>query len=213
MDTCLVSVDTFDRFAERYAQKYFALNTYDIYYKQFCFQLSRKGATVLDVACGPGSVSAFLVRERPDLHVLGIDLAPSMIRLAQTHVPAANFMVHDCRQLPGLGRLFDGIAYAFGLNYLNEADAQQFFESLPNVLSPNGVLYLSAMSGPTEQSGLEISSSGDKIYVYYRSIKEIEKFVQNAGLSIVFLEEIASPAYASKATIDVVLIARRVDFL
>ena len=212
MDTCQVSVDTFDRFAERYAQKYLALDTYDVYYRQFCLHVSRQGATVLDVACGPGNVSAFLVRERPDLHVLGIDLAPSMIRLAKTQVPAANFLVHDCRHLVELGRVFDGIAYAFGLNYLNKEDAQHFFESLSKVLAPNGVLYLSTMSGPTEQSGLETSSSGDKIYVYYRPKNEIEQLVQSAGLAIEFLEEIASPANASKATIDVVLVARRVGF-
>jgi ubiquinone/menaquinone biosynthesis C-methylase UbiE len=165
---------------------------------------------VLDVACGPGNVSAYLVRERPDLQVLGIDLAPSMVRLAQTHVPSASFLVHDCRHLADLDRVFDGIAYAFGLNYLNKEDAEQFFESLSKVLAPNGVLYLSTMSGPTEHSGLETSSSGDQIYVYYRPKQEIEQLVQRAGLELVFLDEIASPANASKPTIDVVLVARRV---
>ena len=210
MDTCQISVNTFDRFAERYAQKYLALDTYDDYYRQFCLHVSRQGANVLDVACGPGNVSAYLVRERPDLQVLGIDLAPSMVRLAQTHVLSASFLVHDCRHLADLGRVFDGIAYAFGLNYLNKEDAEQFFESLSKVLAPNGVLYLSTMSGPAEHSGLETSSSGDQIYVYYRPKQEIEQLVQRAGLELVFLDEIASPANASKPTIDVVLVARRV---
>jgi ubiquinone/menaquinone biosynthesis C-methylase UbiE len=210
MDTCQISVNTFDRFAERYAQKYLALDTYDDYYRQFCLHVSRQGATVLDVACGPGNVSAYLARERPDLQVLGIDLAPSMVRLAQTHVPSASFLVHDCRHLADLDRVFDGIAYAFGLNYLNKEDAEQFFESLSKVLAPNGVLYLSTMSGPTEHSGLETSSSGDQIYVYYRPKQEIEQLVQRAGLELVFLDEIDSPANASKPTIDVVLVARRV---
>ena len=210
MDTCQVSVNTFDRLAETYAQKYLALDTYDTYYRQFCLHVARQGATVLDVACGPGNVSAFLVRERPDLQVLGIDLAPNMVRLAQTHVPSASFLVHDCRHLADLGRVFDGIAYAFGLNYLNQEDAEQFFESLSKVLAPNGALYLSTMSGPTEHSGLQTSSSGDQIYVHYRPRQEIERLVQSAGLELVFLDEIASPANASKPTIDVVLVARRV---
>jgi ubiquinone/menaquinone biosynthesis C-methylase UbiE len=63
MDTCKLSVETFDRLAERYAQKYLALDTYDVYYRQFCSHVSRQGATVLDLACGPGNVSAFLARE------------------------------------------------------------------------------------------------------------------------------------------------------
>jgi ubiquinone/menaquinone biosynthesis C-methylase UbiE len=210
VDTCQISVNTFDRLAERYAQKYLALDTYDAHYLQFCAHVVRQGATVLDVACGPGNVSAFLVRERPDLQVLGIDLAPSMVRLAQAHVPSASFMVHDCRHLADLDRVFDGIAYAFGLNYLSQEDAEQFFASLSKVLAPNGALYLSAMSGPTEQSGLQTSSSGDQIYVYYRPRQEIVRLVQGAGLEVVFLDEIASPANASKPTIDVVLVALRV---
>ena len=208
MDTCQFSVNTFDRLAETYAGKYRALDTYDAYYRQFCSHLPRQGATVLDVACGPGNVSAFLVRARPDLQVLGIDLAPNMVRLAQAHVPSASFLVHDCRHLVDLGRVFDGIAYAFGLNYLNLEDAEQFFRSLGKVLAPNGVLYLSAMLGPRERSGLQTSSSGDQIYVYYRPRQEIEQFVHSAGLEIVFTDEIASPANASKPTTDVVLIAQ-----
>lgn len=213
MDTCQVSVNTFDRLAETYARKYLALDAYDAYYRQFCSHVARQGATVLDVACGPGNVSAFLVRERPDLQVLGIDLAPNMVRLAQTHVPSASFLVHDCRHLPDLGRVFDGIAYAFGLNYLNQEEAEQFFESLGKVLAPNGALYLSTMSGPREQSGLQTSSSGDQIYVYYRPRREIEQLVQSAGLELVFSDEIASPASASNSTIDVVLVAQRTHAL
>lgn len=209
MDTCQVSVNTFDRLAETYAGKYLALDTYDAYYREFCSHVPRQGASVLDVACGPGNVSAFLVRERPDLQVLGIDLAPNMVRLAQTHVPSARFLVHDCRHLADLGRVFDGIAYAFGLNYLNQDEAEQFFESLGKVLAPNGALYLSAMSGPRERSGLQTSSSGDQVHVYYRPRQEIERLVQSAGLELVFLDEIASPANASNPTVDVVLVAQR----
>jgi len=133
-----------------------------------------------------------------------------MVRLAQTHVPSASFLVHDCRHLADLGRVFDGIAYAFGLSYLNQEDAEQFFESLSKVLAPNGALYLSTMSGPTEHSGHQTSSSGDQIYVYYRPRQEIERLVQSASLELVFLDEIASPANASEPTIDVVLVALRV---
>ncbi|TCV85841.1 class I SAM-dependent methyltransferase [Sulfurirhabdus autotrophica] len=210
MDTCQVSVNTFDRLAETYAQKYLALNTYDTYYREFCSHVPRHGATVLDVACGPGNVSAFLMRERPDLQVLGIDLSPNMVQLAQNHVSTASFLVQDCRQLVELGRVFDGIAYAFGLNYLNQEDAEQFFRSLSKILAPNGVLYLSAMLGPRERPGLQTSSSGDQIYVHYRSRQEIEHLVQSARLEIVFSEEIGSPANASKPIIDMVLVARRI---
>jgi hypothetical protein len=46
--------------------------------------------------------------------------------------------------------------------------------------------------------------------VYYRTKEEIKQLLQSAGLVIEFLEEVVSPANASKATIDLVLVARRV---
>ena len=210
MDTCRESVSTFDRSAETYAGKYFALDLYDAYYREFCSHVARHGAAVLDVACGPGNVSAFLARERPDLQVLGIDLAPNMVRLARTHVPSATFLVHDCRSLSDLGRVFDGIAYAFGLNYLGEDDAARFFGSLGTVLTPDGVLYLSAMLGPTERSGLQTTSSGEQVHVYYRPRQAVEQLIQGTGLEIVLADELASPASASEPTTDVVSIARRI---
>lgn len=210
MDTCRDSVSTFDRSAETYARKYLALDLYDAYYREFCSRVARHGATVLDAACGPGNVSAFLARERPDLQVLGIDLAPNMVRLAQAHVPSACFLVHDCRSLSDLGRVFDGVAYAFGLNYLSEDDAARFFGSLGTVLAPDGVLYLSAMLGPTERSGRRTASSGDQVHVYYRPRRAVEQLIQGAGLEIVFSDEMASPANASEPTTDVVLMARRI---
>jgi hypothetical protein len=108
------------------------------------------------------------------------------------------------------GRIFDGIAYAFGLNYLSQDDAEQFFGSLGKVMASGGVLYLSAMLGSRERSGLQSSSSGEHVYVYYRTRQEIEQLLQSAGLEIVFSEELASPPNAPMATTDLVLIAQRV---
>ncbi|PRC91843.1 class I SAM-dependent methyltransferase [Solimicrobium silvestre] len=210
MDNCQISVNTFNTLADNYAQKYFALSTYDGCYRIFCSQLSKKGGSVLDVACGPGNVANFLVRERPDLEVTGIDLAPRMIQLAKTLVPTANFLAHDCRHLSTLSRVYDGIVYAFGLNYLNQQDTEQVFDSIPNVLALNGTFYLSVMLGSAEQSGIQTSSSGNQVYIYYRPRQEIERLVRNAGLELIYLEEFSSPSNAPTATIDLVLIARRI---
>ena len=47
------------------------------------------GKRVLDLACGPGTLSYGLARAvSPDGDVVGIDLAPGMIELAQRNAPA-----------------------------------------------------------------------------------------------------------------------------
>lgn len=71
------------------------------------------GSRVLDLGCGTGLPSA---RQLVDSghRVVGIDLSPSMIRLARQNVPDADFHRLDIADLRG-GRLggtgsFDGIA-------------------------------------------------------------------------------------------------------
>ena len=213
---CELSVATFDKLAERYTEKYFSLDVYDDYLKRFCGHLDKPGMQVLDIACGPGNVSAFLLRERPDLHITGVDLAPGMIKQARQKVPQAQsqvqsqiqFIVEDCRHLERLGKTFDAATYAFGLSYLTDSDADQFFASLGAVLRPSAPFYLSTMTGPRSLSGLDTSSSGDQIYIEYRPWQDVVAMVEDAGFGVVFHELVASPANASKQTQDLVLIAK-----
>jgi SAM-dependent methyltransferase len=207
-DPCQVSVDTFDRLAGNYARKYLGLDLYDAHYRRFAARLRHSG-TVLDLACGPGNVSAFLARERPDLQLQGIDLAPAMVALAQAHVPSARFQVHDCRRLAELGQRFDGIAYAFGLNYIDDGAAQALFAALPDALADGGVLFLSTMLGDPAQSGVLASAQGDRIHLHYRGRDTVEAWVRSAGLHVVHAETIDSPANAAKQTTDLVLVAER----
>lgn len=207
---CELSVATFDKLAERYTEKYFDLPTYDGYLKQFCAHLTQPHMQVLDIACGPGNVSAVMLRERPDLQITGIDLAPGMIRQAQHKVPQAQFLVEDCRHLERLGKTFDAAAYAFGLSYLTDDDASQFFTSLKVALKPAAPLYLSTMTGLRSQSGLESSSSGDQVFIQYRPWQEVMEMVEKAGFDVLFHELVASPANASKPTQDLVLIAKAI---
>src|SRR3954470_593263 len=106
MDHCAISASAFDHLSERYRDKYVGLTLYDDSYRQFCACLKPGRARVLDAACGPGNGSRYLMAQRPDLDLLGIDLAPRMVALAQEAVPLANFAVHDCRRLADLQRRF-----------------------------------------------------------------------------------------------------------
>ena len=208
-DFCMVSVATFDRLAARYAEKYFHLDMYDRYLERFVKRIESQGASVLDVACGPGNVSAYLARVRPDLKLIGIDLAEGMIKQARLRVPSAEFLVKDCRHIGELERVFDASAFAFGLSYLTDDDANRFFTSLNAILADSAMLYLSTITGEPSWSGFEASSSGDRVYLTYRSIDDVITMVEHAGYRIDFMEVIASPATASKPTQDLILIAQR----
>jgi SAM-dependent methyltransferase len=208
-DHCLMSVATFSRLADRYAEKYFHLNLYDPYLERFVKRIEPPNARVLDVACGPGNVSAYLAKVRPDLKLVGIDLAEGMIKQAKLRVPSAEFLVQDCRHISEFGHAFDAAAFAFGLSYLTDDDAARFFTSLNATLTDAALLYLSTITGLPGESGFEASSSGDRVYLHYRSVGDVLSLVDRAGYSVDFTEVIASPANASKSTQDFILIAQR----
>lgn len=207
-DVCKVSVDTFDRLAARYAAKYFDLDVYDRFLGQFAERIGQ-GGSVIDVACGPGNVCAYLAKTRPDLELVGVDLAAQMIEQARTRVPAAAFFVKDCRDIGEFDRTFDACAFAFGLSYLTDADAAGFFASLNAIVTRSATLYLSTITGDASWSGFESSDSGDRVYLVYRSVKDVVSMVERAGYQVDLNETIGSPAEAPKQTRDLILIARR----
>jgi SAM-dependent methyltransferase len=202
-------VATFDRLAERYAEKYFHLDLYDRYLQRFAARVPC-GASVIDAACGPGNVSAYLTHQRPDLAVLGIDLAAGMVAQARIRVPSAQFLIADCRRIHELGRTFDACAFAMGLSYLTDDDAHRFFFSLDASLREGAMLFLSTVTGDQRFSGLEASNGGDAVYVQYRSAADVVALVERAGYVVEFTDLIASPTNAPRQTRDLVLIAQRV---
>jgi len=207
-DYCLETVTTFNKFADRYAEKYFDLDIYDKYLDRFIVGIKTTGASVIDIACGPGNVSAYLGRKRPDLKVVGVDLSEAMIEQARQRVPSAEFLVEDCRTIGELNRFFDSAVFAFGLSYLVDDDAMRFFVSLNSALADGAMLYLSTITGDPEWSGFETSGSEDRVYIQYRSVKDVVSMVKRAGYKIDFMEVINSPASAPKSTKDLIIIAQ-----
>jgi len=213
MDHCQLSAATFDQLAERYRDKYMDLDLYDAGYARFCALLPAGRARVLDAACGPGNVARYLLAQRPELELLGIDLAPRMVALAQAALPAAQFAVHDCRAiacLPGpFDGTFDGIVCAFGLPYLSADEAAAFIAAAAAQLRPSGALYLSAMEGRPEDSGLETSSSGEQVYVHYHAAEALQQALRASGLRLLELQRMPAPPGASKKTQDLIIIASK----
>jgi len=208
MDHCAITASAFHKYAQTYRDKYMDLTMYDDYYRQFCEALRAGPARVLDAACGPGAVSRYLKARRPELDLLGIDLAPRMVELAREAVPSARFVVHDCRRLAELHGPLDGIICAFGLPYLSIGEATAFIKAASQALVRGGVLYLSTMLGKPEDSGVQRTSTGEQVYVYFHSEEQIIGSLQSCRFAILNQAKIPSPVAASKKTTDLILIAK-----
>lgn len=74
------------------------------------------GDRVLDVACGPGTLTARLAaRVGAQGGVVGCDLAPAMLELAKKAVPSAEFKEASAEALPFEDNSFDAVACQLGL--------------------------------------------------------------------------------------------------
>lgn len=80
------------------------------------------GMRILDLACGPGTLSFRLARDvAPDGEVVGIDLAPGMIELARREAPAGSpvrFELMDMEDLRLPDASFDAAVCGHGLQFV-----------------------------------------------------------------------------------------------
>ncbi len=209
MDHCAISANTFHKGADGYREKFMDLTLYDDSYREFCELLPSGRARVLDAACGPGNVSRYLKTRRPELDLLGIDLAPRMVELAREAVPSAQFAVHDCRKLAELDRRFEGIICAFGLPYLASQEAAAFVQAAGEALEPGGAFYLSTMLGRSEESGPHRCRNGDQVYITYHEEHQVIGSLRRCDFTVLQQWKMPSPSAASKATTDLIVIARK----
>jgi ubiquinone/menaquinone biosynthesis C-methylase UbiE len=130
---------------------------------------------LLEIGCGPGNITKYLLNKRPDFTIFGIDVAPNMIELAKKNNPSANFSVMDVRKIDQLKSTFDGIICGFCLPYLSQSDCEKLISDSYNLLSEKGLIYISFVEGEADMSGFKIGSSGDRCYFYYHQLEELKK--------------------------------------
>jgi ubiquinone/menaquinone biosynthesis C-methylase UbiE len=108
--------------------------------------------SVLDVACGPGYVSA----EAKKLGVIptGIDFSEKMIAVARTMLPDTAFVQGDAQSLPFADGCFDRVLSNFGL--LHVSHPEKACAEACRVLKSGGRFAFTVWAGPQENPGAKI---------------------------------------------------------
>lgn len=179
MDRYKETFDTWNKLASLYQDRFMDLEVYNKTYDFICHTITRKNAQLLDIGCGPGNITKYLLTQRPDFHILGIDIAPNMITLAKKNNPSANFEVMDTRDLRQLHTTFDAVIAGFCLPYLSPADCQRLITDSYQLLNEDGLLYLSFVEGNPDQSGYQVGSTGDKMYFYFYLLDDLKNLMKD----------------------------------
>jgi SAM-dependent methyltransferase len=167
--------ETWNAVASLYEERFMELELYNETYDLSCDLLTPVGARILEIGCGPGNISKYLLTKRPDFDLHGIDIASNMISLAKKNNPAGNFSVMDTRDIGMLSTSFDGIIGGFCLPYLSSGATEKLIADSFQLLNKNGILYLSFVEGDPNRSGFQSGSTGLRSYFYYHSLGKIEK--------------------------------------
>lgn len=170
---------TWNKLAQLYEDKFMYLDLYNHTYDFFCESLLKPNATILDIGCGPGNISKYLLSRRPDFSIHGIDYAPNMISLAQQNIPEGIFQVMDCRKISALDKQYDGIIAGFCIPFLDAADCEKLVADSMKLLTEKGMLYLSFVDGDPEQSGYKTGSTGDSVYFHYHRLTDMMQYLQD----------------------------------
>lgn len=179
-DNKQLTFDTWNRIAALYERRFMDLDIYNRTYDLFCDLLPSK-ASVLELACGPGNITRYLLQQRPDLEVTGIDIAPEMIRLAGINNPRAVFETGDIRDIAERNKPCHAVICGFGLPYLNSDEVDALLADCRKLTRGPGVLYISFVPGDPAASGLQTGSSGDQMYFYYHDPESIAQQLAKAG--------------------------------
>ena len=103
---------------------------------------------VLDVGCGTGEHA--LMAAKAGCDAVGIDVAPSAIRLARAKASergiAARFVVGDARNLASLGQQFDAILDCGLFHVFDDEDRAPFVASLASAIRPGGEYFMLCFS-------------------------------------------------------------------
>jgi ubiquinone/menaquinone biosynthesis C-methylase UbiE len=118
------------------------------------------GMLVLDVACGPGYVSA--AAKQLGATPTGIDFSTRMVAVAKRMFPEIRFRQGDAHDLPFDDESFDRVLKNFGL--LHVSNPEKACAEACRVLKPGGKFGFTVWAGPAQNPGAKIVNDAIEAY-------------------------------------------------
>ncbi|MDO8569518.1 MAG: class I SAM-dependent methyltransferase [bacterium] len=167
------------------------------------------GARVLDVGCGSGVKSEYLVVH--GLKVTGIDISDKLLEIAKREVPEGEFKVLSMTDLDSMTETFDGVFAQASLLHIPKKEAGDVVQKMARRLVSGGLLYIAVKEMREGKPEEGIEKENDYGYDYerffsYFSMDELKQYLSEAGLQIV--KELRNPSPSGK-TVWLQIIGKR----
>lgn len=202
------SFQTWDKLSEIYWSKFSELRIYDHTYYTFLENLPKAQASILDLCCGPGIISHFLLAHNQQLKITGLDVSPNMILKAGQMIPGFSGHVMKIQDLGSLKQSFDGIICGFGFPYLNREEVKKCIKDSYKKLSTNGVFYTSYVEGPEIEPEIKSGPNGSRTFFYYHNTEIVNSNLKEYGFSLLQTWKIPYPSENSNQQ-HMVLLCRK----
>jgi len=174
MDRYTETFETWNKIATQYQDKFMQLDLYNYTYDFICKSINKYQAKILEIGCGPGNITKYLLSKRPDFDIFGIDIASNMIEIAKKNNPSARFAIMDVRKMDEINSKYDGIVCGFCLPYLSQTDSEKLIADSYQLLNENGLIYISFVEGDPINSDFQVGSRGDRIFFYFHNLDDLK---------------------------------------
>ena len=209
MDKYKETFQTWNKIASLYKDKFMDLDLYNDTYDAFSELITKRNSTILEIGCGPGNITKYLLEMRSDFKITATDIAPNMIALAKKSNIAADFNVLDSRDIGELKIEYDAIIAGFCIPYLSKEDCSKLIKDSSNLLTDTGVIYLSFVEGDYEDSNYQTGSSGDRIFFHYHNLNSFKKELEITGFKIIEIMHKKFEKSDKSEEIHTILIAKK----
>lgn len=156
-------------------------------------ELLPKGASILDLGCGPGiPFDKYLVEN--GYEVTGIDISQKHINFAKTQVPGATFIRADMSSVDFDEESYDAVISLYAIFHIPREEHRDLILSIHRMLKENGLTLLTLGTG-TEDEGDVGDFIGSKMVWSSYSLDENLRIVKDCGFEIVHWEEEGKKGY------------------
>ena len=150
----------------------------------------KPGGHVLDVGCGTGVVTRYLVDN--GYQVTGIDISHKMLELARQRVPEATFEVGDMTALDFVDYSFDGILSTYAVFHVPRTEHLALFQGFHRILKKGCALLFSVGARPEPFDGVWEWDELQSVPMYWScsGTEKTVELVKSADFEIIFAKSV-----------------------